>query len=268
MCAISTTGVSPAAADHRPVKHVAILVAALLARGKQRANLRVLLGLIGILAVIVILFSVIFHVIMAREGQQHSWVTGFYWTIVAMSTLGFGDVTFTSDLGRVFSVLVVATGTVLMLIILPFSFIQFFYAPWLEARDAARAPRQLPSAMTGHVLLTNYGSVGQALILRLRQFRMPFALIVPDLKAALELDAEGVPVLVGELDDPDTYDRARVDQATLVVATQSDPLNTSIAATVRERSSTVPIVALASSPASVDILELAGCQHVDAHGGQ
>ena len=262
MCAISTTGVSPAAADHRPVKHVAILVAALLARGKQRANLRVLLGLIGILAVIVILFSVIFHVIMAREGQQHSWVTGFYWTIVAMSTLGFGDVTFTSDLGRVFSVLVVATGTVLMLIILPFSFIQFFYAPWLEARDAARAPRQLPSAMTGHVLLTNYGSVGQALILRLRQFRMPFALIVPDLKAALELDAEGVPVLVGELDDPDTYDRARVDQATLVVATQSDPLNTSIAATVRERSSTVPIVALASSPASVDILELAGCQHV------
>jgi Trk K+ transport system NAD-binding subunit len=244
------------------VKHVAILVTALLARGQQRANLRVLLGLISILSVIVILFSVIFHVMMAREGQEHSWVTGFYWTIVAMSTLGFGDVTFTSDLGRIFSVLVVATGTVLMLIILPFSFIQFFYAPWLEARDAARAPRDLPSSMTGHVLLTNYGSVGQALILRLRQFGMPFALIVPDLKAALELDAEGVPVMVGELDDPETYARARVDHAALVVATQSDPLNTSIAATVRERSSSVPIVALASSPASVDILELAGCQHV------
>ena len=244
------------------MKHVAILVTALLARGQQRANLRVLLALIGILSVIVILFSVIFHVIMAREGQEHSWVTGFYWSIVAMSTLGFGDVTFTSDLGRIFSVLVVATGTVLMLIILPFSFIQFFYAPWLEARDAARAPRDLPSSMTGHVLLTNYGSVGQALILRLRQFGMPFALIVPDLKAALELDAEGVPVMVGELDDPDTYARARVDHAALIVATQSDPVNTSIAATVREQSSSVPIVALASSPASVDILELAGCQHV------
>ena len=258
----SATGVRPATPGRTPVKHVAILVTALLARGKQRANLRVLFGLMGILSIIVIIFSAIFHVIMAREGQEHSWVTGFYWTIVAMSTLGFGDVTFTSDLGRIFSVLVVATGTVLMLIILPFSFIQFFYAPWLEARDAARAPRQLPSTMTGHVLLTNYGSVGQALISRLRQFRMPFALIVPDLKAALELDAEGVPVLVGELDDPDTYDRARVEHAALVVATQSDPLNTSIAATVRECSSTVPIVALASSPASVDILELAGCQHV------
>ena len=244
------------------MKHIAILVSALLASGRQRSNLRVLLGLVAILSFIVIAFSVIFHVLMTWEGQEHSWVTGFYWTIVAMSTLGFGDVTFTSDLGRIFSVLVVVTGTVLMLIILPFSFIQFFYAPWLEARDEARAPRQLPPSTTGHVLLTNYSSVDQALIQRLRQFRMPFALVVPDLKAALDLDAEGVPVLVGELDDPDTYDRARVDRAALVVATQSDPLNTSIAATVRERSNTVPIVSLASSPASVDILELAGCQHV------
>jgi voltage-gated potassium channel len=244
------------------VKLIAILISGLMARGQQRTNLRVLLGLIGVLVAVVIVFSGIFHLLMTREGQEHSWITGFYWTIVAMSTLGFGDVTFTSDLGRMFSVLVVVSGTMLMLIILPFTFIQFFYAPWLEAQNAARAPRQLPVSTTGHVLLTNYKPVDQALIQRLRQFRLPFALIVPDVKTALALDAEGVPVLVGELDDPDTYDRAGVDRAALVVATQSDPLNTSIAATIRERSSNVPIVALASSAASVDILELAGCQRV------
>jgi voltage-gated potassium channel len=244
------------------VKLIASLVSAHLARGQQRANRRVLLGLVGILAIIVAAFSGIFHLLMAQEGQVHSWVTGFYWTIVTMSTLGFGDVTFSSDLGRLFSVLVVITGTVFMLMILPFTFIQFFYAPWLEARDAARAPRQLPASIAGHVLLTNDGPVDRALMQRLRQFSTPFAVIVPDVKTALALDGEGVPVLVGELDDPDTYDRARIDRAALVVASQSDPLNTNIAATVREQSSTVPIVSLASSPASVDILQLAGCQHV------
>ena len=244
------------------MKLIAGLVSSHPVKGQQRTNLRVLLSLVGILFIVVVVFSSTFHLLMSREGQEHSWVTGFYWAVVTMSTLGFGDVTFTSDLGRMFSLLVVVTGTVFLLIVLPFTFIQFFYAPWLEARDAARAPRQLPPSTTGHVLLTNYGSVDQTLIQRLRQFRMPFAVIVPDLQAALTLDAEGVPVLVGELDDPDTYDRARVDRAALVVATQSDPLNTSIAATVRERSSSVPIVSLASSPASVDILELAGCQHV------
>ena len=111
------------------MKLIATLASAHLARGQHRANLRVLLGLVGALAVIVVVFSGIFHLLMAREGQVHSWVTGVYWTIVAMSTLGFGDVTFSSDLGRMFSVLVVVTGTAFMLILLPFTFIQFFYAP-------------------------------------------------------------------------------------------------------------------------------------------
>ena len=76
------------------MKLIATLVSAHLARGQQRANLRVLLGLLGVLATIVVVFSGIFQLLMVQEGQEHSWVTGLYWTIVAMSTLGFGDVTF------------------------------------------------------------------------------------------------------------------------------------------------------------------------------
>ncbi|MBM3778718.1 MAG: potassium channel protein [Acidimicrobiia bacterium] len=241
---------------------VTTLLSAYMARGRQQANLRVLVGFVAVLAAIVVLFSVVFHVLMAREGQDHSWLTGFYWTIVAMSTLGFGDVTFTSDLGRMFSVLVVVTGTVLMLVILPFTFIQFFYAPWLEARDQARAPRQLPPSTRGHVLLTGHGPVDRSLMQRLRQFRTPFTVIVPDLAEALALDAEGVPVMLGDLDDPDTYAQARIEHAALLAVTLSDPVNANIAATARERSATVPIVALASSAASIDILQLAGCERV------
>jgi Trk K+ transport system NAD-binding subunit len=244
------------------MKLITTLFSAHFARGRQRANLRVLLGFIGVLVAIILVFGFVFQLLMVREGQNHSWLTGFYWTIVTMSTLGFGDITFTSDFGRAFSLVVVFTGTVFMLVILPFTFIQFFYAPWLEARDAARAPRQLPDSTAGHVLLTGHGPVDRALIQRLRQFRTPFAVIVSDLGEALELDAEGVSVMLGQLDDPETYARARVDRAALVVATLSDPVNTNIAATVREKSTTVPIAALSSSAASVDILYLAGCQQV------
>ena len=245
------------------MKLLATLVSSsLLARGRHRTSLRVLVGFLGILIGMVAVFSVVFHLLMAREGQDHSWLTGMYWTVVTMSTLGFGDVTFSSDLGRIFSLVVVIAGTLFMLVILPFTFIQFFYAPWLEARDKARAPRQLPPATTGHVLLTGYGPVDKALIQRLLQFHTPFAVIVPELSEALNLETEGMPVMLGDLDDPETYGRARVEQAALVVATLSDPDNTNIAATVRERSASVPIAALASSAASVDILQLAGCRQV------
>jgi len=244
------------------MKSLTTILQAHVAKGQQRSNLRVLLMLLAVLATIIVLFSVMFHALMAREGQTHSWLTGFYWTIVAMSTLGFGDITFTTDLGRMFTVLVVVTGTMLMLIILPFTFIQFFYAPWLEARDAARAPRRLPPSTKGHVLLTGYGPLDDTLAQRFRRLRTPYTVMVPDLQDALNLEAAGVPVMVGDLDDPETYVRAQISQAALVVAGLSDPENASIAATVRERSTTVTIVALASSEDSAEILKLAGCEQV------
>lgn len=43
-----------------------------------------------------------------------------------MSTLGFGDITFTSDVGRLFTVLVLVSGIILLLIVLPFAFIRRF----------------------------------------------------------------------------------------------------------------------------------------------
>jgi Trk K+ transport system NAD-binding subunit len=242
------------------MKTLTALITTYLRSGRQRGNLRVLARLLALLVLIVAAYSLLFHVIMAHEGQAHSWLTGFYWTIVAMSTLGFGDITFQSDVGRMFSVLVVISGTVFLLILLPFTFIQFFYAPWLEARDAARAPRELPDDLRDHVLLTAAGPIDLALIGRLNQFRTPYAVIVPDLTEALRLHDLGLHVLLGDLDDPATYRRARVGQAMLVAATQSDPVNTNIAVTVREASPEVPIVATASSPESVDILQLAGCQ--------
>lgn len=57
-----------------------------------------------------------------------------------MSTLGFGDITFESDLGQAFSIVVIISGVVFLLILFPFTFIEFFYAPWLKAQAEARTP--------------------------------------------------------------------------------------------------------------------------------
>ena len=73
----------------------------LFAAGETRANLSALLTYFAFLALLVAAYTVLFHVIMGRvEEQQHSWITGLYWTLVVMTTLGFGDITFTSDIGR------------------------------------------------------------------------------------------------------------------------------------------------------------------------
>jgi Trk K+ transport system NAD-binding subunit len=227
-----------------------------------KRNLRLLFKFLLVLVSLVAVYSIAFHFLMALEGKDYSWITGVYWTLTVMTTLGFGDITFHSDLGRTFSIVVLLTGVVFLLTLLPFTFIKFFYAPLIEAEARNRAPKELPPETRGHVILTAYDSVTAALIERLKNHRYDYVLIVSDLHRALELHDMGVRVAVGELDDPETYRKMRIDQAQLVVCTNKDEINTNIAFTVRELNETILIVTTADSPYSVDILEMAGSTRV------
>ena len=229
---------------------------------KSRRNIRFLLRFSLVLAILVTVYTILFHVLMVFEGQEHSWITGFYWTLTVMSTLGFGDITFTSDVGRAFSIVVLLSGMVFLLILLPFTFIEFFYAPWMKAQAEARAPRQLPESMSGHVILTNLDPVSNALMDKLTHYGYPYALLVNDLDEALRLHDLGYRVVLAASDRPETYKLVRVQRAALVAATGNDLANTNIAFTVREMSESVPIVTTASSEDSLEILRLAGSSYV------
>ncbi len=230
--------------------------------GRGRRNLRVLARFFLLLAVMISVYSVGFHLLMEWEGQRHSWITGLYWTLTVMSTLGFGDITFDTDLGRLFSIVVLLSGMIFLLILLPFTFIEFFYLPWMNAQAAARAPRRLPSETRGHVLLTHYDAVTSSLIRRLEQYQVPYALMVPELEDALRFHDQGLKVMVGALDDPEAWARARVAAAALVASTASDVTNTNVAFTVRGLAEDVPVITSATDEASVDILKLAGSDSV------
>ncbi|MDX1673211.1 MAG: ion channel, partial [Longimicrobiales bacterium] len=208
----------------------------------MRRNLRLLMRFIAILIVLIVAYSVLFHVIMEYEGQDHSWVTGFYWTLTVMSTLGFGDITFQSDLGRIFSILVMVSGVMFLLIVLPFTFIQFFYAPWLEAQTRRRVPQEIPAAVSEHVLLATHDPVATSLIERLDALGRPYYLLEPELRRALELEEEGLNVVLGSPEDLETYRRTGVERAAMVVANVNDAVNTNISFTVRELDQEVPIV--------------------------
>ncbi len=227
-----------------------------------KANIRLLVKYLVVIVALITTYSILFHYIMAMEGQEHSWVTGFYWTMVVMSTLGFGDITFTGDIGRIFSIIVLLSGVILLLILLPFVFIKFFFAPWMEAQTRNRAPRELPTDTRNHIIITNFDPVTGALIEKLKRYNKNYVVVVDDLARALELYDRDIRVALGNIDDPGTYDKMRIQNAALVVASNSDQMNTNITLTVREDFEHIPIITTAESPHSVDILQLAGSSRV------
>ncbi len=245
------------------MKFLAPQLTYLLSKPQNRQNMNALLKYLLFLGGAILIFSILFHFIMLyAEGREFSWMTGFYWTLTVMSTLGFGDITFESDIGRFFSMFVLLSGIVLLLIMLPFTFIRSFYAPWLEAQIHTQAPREVPPETKGHVIICSYDTVAQDLIKRLVQYGIPYFLIESDSAAAGQLIQDGVSAIYGNVDDQETYKRLRADKARFVFANAEDTTNTNITLTVREVAPDVPIAAVADNEDSIDILELSGATHV------
>lgn len=227
-----------------------------------KRNSKVLLKYLVLLGIVVIVFSLLFHFIMELEGQSHSWITGFYWTLTVMSTLGFGDITFQSDLGRFFSIVVLLSGIFLLLIFLPFAFIRHFYVPLLESKKKNRVPRQVPIKTKNHILICSYDVIARDFAERLKQENTPFYVIQDDLEKALVNQDNNVPVLFGDLDEEETYKNANIEDAKLVLVNKDDIINTKIILIIRNLAPNLTIVAIAADDESVDVQELSGANHV------
>ena len=221
-------------------------------------NLVTLGKFFAFLLLIILLYSVLFHALMMYEDRYHTWITGFYWTMTVMSTLGFGDITFHTDLGRLFTMVVLFSGVLFLLILLPFTFIQFFYAPWLDAQEKARTPRKLPDTVHGHVIITSVDPITTRLIEYLSRQGLPYYIVTADSHEATSLLDTGYSVIIGEPDRPETYRFIHADKAALIVVTNDDLKSTNISFTIRQVSQDVPIVTNANYSHSIDILEFSG----------
>jgi voltage-gated potassium channel len=228
----------------------------------KRRHFHALLKFLLILVSLSMSFAILFQMLMIYEGQQHSWITGLYWTMSTMSTLGYGDITFTSDLGRLFSILVLISGMIFLLVLLPVTFIKFFYEPWLESRVVDSASRSVAVDMKGHVILTFYDNVASALIEKLTHFNYSYVVILPELAEVTRLEEKGIMAIYGELNDPETFRKARVESAEMVATTRSDIVNTSVVFTVRGITDKTRVIATAREHESTEILKLAGCSRV------
>ncbi len=246
------------------MKFLTSQILAILKQREMRRNVKALLKYVAVLGVFIAVYSVGFHMLMLLEGQNHTWLTGVYWTLTVMTTLGFGDITFHTDLGRGFSMIVLLTGVVLLLIVLPFAFIRHFYAPWLEAHLRVQAPRKIDPKVSDHVIICHYDAIAEVLVAQLDAQGVDYVVVEPDAAKAVALHGDGIKVLVGERDSVETWRSAGAGRAKLAVANLSDAENTNITLTLREHAPKLEVAAIVGSFDAIDILELSGADYVVA----
>ena len=223
----------------------------------------VLVGYVVFLAVVVLIHARVFQHLMAVYENQpdHSFINGVYWTITTMTTLGYGDITFVSHAGQLFSAWVTLSGFVFLLILLPFGIISVVFAPWLENVLRYRPQTRLRRAAKGHVIICGWDTVTEALARNLAATGRSYVLMMPDVEEVQRLEREGISVVLGRPTDPEALKRVRVEAARMVIANMSDPDNANLVLTVASLCST-PVTAVVTQPERTGLMTVAGASHV------
>lgn len=226
-----------------------------LGKRTSRRNAILISRLVIVLLLLLAGNSILFRYLINLENEDYSWITCLYWTVTNMSTLGLGDITFQSDLGRLFNIFVTVSGLAFILVLVPFTLVKLF-------QSTERIHRELPRTVKDHVIITNFDHVSQTLIRKLKQFKVPYVLLIPDLKEAAELTDKGFNIVSADLDDRETYRKVQINQSAGVVLTGNHFINTSTTYAIRQVTKEIPVVSTADSDSAEEVLLSSGATNV------
>ncbi len=184
----------------------------------------------------------------------------FYYVIVTIATVGYGDITPISTEAKWFSLTVILLGTGAFT-----AAIGALVVPAIESRMAAAVGNMTASELKlleDHVLVLGYGDITESLLDELVD-ETPLAVVTPDADIAADLKDDGINVLTDDPTDEDVLLDARIDEARgVVVATRDDARDVLAVLAAREANPEVRLVAAANRAKHADKLQRVGADEV------
>jgi len=184
----------------------------------------------------------------------------FYYTIVTASTVGYGDVTAASELGKLFSVSVLLVNVAAFAVALG-----VLLTPAIEAQLSKALGRMTDSQfnlLDDHVILLGYGDLTEPIIEHLDD-ETGFAVVTTNEAAARRLADRDIAVLTADPSDEEPLKRVGIDDARAVIAaTENDAQDALSILTARQLNSDLSILAAAMQRENVAKLRHAGADRV------
>jgi voltage-gated potassium channel len=190
--------------------------------------------------------------------EDVSFADALYFTVISLTTVGYGETIPLSEAGRVFTMalLVCGVGLVFYTVV---ALATFLLEGELRGLLGRRSMEHAIGAMHGHVVICGFGRLGQAIAHKLEEAVKPFVVIETDEARREECEARGYPCVHGSALEERVMAHAGVERAAVVVAaTASDADNVFIALSARELNASVAVHARAETPMGVRRLQQAG----------
>ncbi len=195
------------------------------------------------------------------EGGRVDLLNAFYWAIVTLSTVGYGDVVPTTVNAKLFAIGIIAATVFLS------AYLISVVLSVVSEEAQQRALGTLGTTLSGHIVVLGYGGVGKAAVRELLVQDEKVAVVTDD-PSHLSLLRSLAPesrlfVTVGPPADQEVLRRTNLDAAhSVIVCTPDDTVNLVAALNVRAIAPNLRIVVSVSRPELKQTLKTAGVTYV------
>jgi len=229
------------------------------ARGLRRLSespLRNLLG--GLVYMLVVLLGAT----IAYVSQGWSWGDAFYFVIITVFTVGYGELHPITGALRPVTIGAIIFGW-LGLTFLAAAFVQFITISQIQQLLGGRRMKTQIDKMTGHVIICGYGRIGQMLADELQAGKADFVILELNQQRYNESVARGYPSWQGDATDEEVLEAVGIQRArALATVVPNDAANVFITLSARNLNKKLEIIARGEAPSTKSKLLQAGANSV------
>ena len=195
------------------------------------------------------------------DGGRESVVNSFYWSIVTLATIGYGDVVPTTVPAKLFTIGVAGTEVFLG------AYLVTLVIGVVTEESQARALGTLGTSMTGHVVVLGYSAVGRAAVRELLEQEQHVAVVVEHAEEVANVRTlareDRLYVTYGPPADRDLLARVNAASAhSVIVCTEDDATNMIAALNTRAAAPNARVVVAVARPELRETLRTAGVTFV------
>jgi voltage-gated potassium channel len=215
-------------------------------------------------ALLALLVAILFGTIGFHFIEHWPLADSLYVTVQTLTTVGYGDQTPRSGIGRMFAVMVMLIGAGGVALFVS-TIVQSVVQSEMIATFGQRRRSRKMSKLSNHFIICGSGRVCSHLVRDLLLTKESFVVIESDQQRAAEFAQRGVNVLVGDATLEETLREARVEHARgLAACLPNDADNVYVVLTARDLNPKLRIVARAAEEQAEAKLLRAGANHVVA----
>ncbi|HKR27146.1 MAG TPA: potassium channel protein [Acidobacteriaceae bacterium] len=185
-----------------------------------------------------------------------------YMVVITIFTVGFEEVHPLSSAGKIFTIFIIVGG-VGSAIYAAGQVMEIIVEGEMTGYRRWKTMDKKIKEITDHYIICGFGRVGHQVAQVFESSRVPFVVIDPKKESLDELEARGVPVLIGDATDDAVLMAAGIDYAKgLIACSDSDVANVYITLSARQLNANLNIVARAGLKESEKKLTMAGANRV------